>query len=60
MLRFAFVLLRWPPDIVWRATPREIAAALGRGGPEPLRAADLGELMLAFPDLPPAETPDDH
>ncbi|WP_299566437.1 phage tail assembly chaperone [Enterovirga sp.] len=44
--------LRWSPDAVWRATPREVAAALG--GPAPgrsaLSSAELDALMSAFPD----------
>jgi uncharacterized phage protein (TIGR02216 family) len=51
----AFRILRWPPETVWRATPREIAAALT--GPaaaaEPMRSAELAALMRAFPDHVP-------
>ncbi len=47
----AFGILRWNPDIFWRATPRELALALApRGRREPLNESDLGELMQLFPD----------
>lgn len=51
-MAIAFGLLRWSPDVFWRATPRELAAALG--GPRPLvapaGAGDLARLMRAYPD----------
>ena len=52
MLHFAFRVLRWPPDAVWRATPREIAAALGgmHRDAEPLGGAELAALMNLYPD----------
>jgi uncharacterized phage protein (TIGR02216 family) len=46
-------VLRWSPADFWRATPRELAAAvdgLTGGAPEPARRADLQRLMEAFPD----------
>ena len=46
-------VLRWPPDAFWRATPREIAAALRRpsaSASRPLRQGELVELMTRFPD----------
>jgi uncharacterized phage protein (TIGR02216 family) len=46
-------VLRWPPDALWRATPRELAAALagpaGRSA-SPATSDDLAHLMQAFPD----------
>jgi uncharacterized phage protein (TIGR02216 family) len=46
-------VLRWPPDAVWRATPRELAAAaravFGAAAP-PLDRARLDELMACHPD----------
>ncbi|HMO29748.1 rcc01693 family protein [Enterovirga sp.] len=41
--------LRWRPEDVWRATPREVAAALGGGG-SPMRRSELRALMARFPD----------
>ena len=47
----ALGILRWTPDAFWRATPRELALALGpHGRREPLTGADLDELMQLFPD----------
>jgi uncharacterized phage protein (TIGR02216 family) len=49
----ALGVLRWPPDTFWRATPREVAAALLRpagGFVQPATAGDLARLMQAFPD----------
>lgn len=49
--------LGWTPETFWRATPRELAAALagrfGTGGQAPSRGA-LAALMAAFPDRPAA------
>ncbi|MGQ3359107.1 MAG: phage tail assembly chaperone [Phreatobacter sp.] len=52
-MRLALGRLGWPPDTFWRATPRELAAAIegrfGRSG----GAADrptLDRLMKAYPD----------
>lgn len=49
----ALCLLRWTPQTFWRATPRELAAALGAFAlshpPAPDRAA-LAALMERFPD----------
>ncbi len=49
-------VLRWTPDAFWRATPRELAAAIEgmTGGPKgsPALARDLDRLMAAFPDDP--------
>lgn len=51
VLAFALGVLRWTPDAVWRATPREIAAASGVGLHRPaLATADLHGLMARFPD----------
>ena len=30
VMALAFGVLRWPPETVWRATPRELAAALAK------------------------------
>lgn len=53
-LSFALGVLRWPPDVVWRATPRELALAARAlfGAPiaAPLARADLADLMARFPD----------
>jgi uncharacterized phage protein (TIGR02216 family) len=48
-------VLRWPPAAFWRATPRELAAAVegltGAARQDPARREDLGRLMEAYPDL---------
>jgi uncharacterized phage protein (TIGR02216 family) len=50
----ALGVLRWTPDAFWRATPRELAAAVegltGRAAVMPAGSADLHRLMHAFPD----------
>ncbi len=56
VLALALGVLRWPPDTVWRATPRELAAALA--GPDgaslrPVSSGDLKRLMEMFPDGSP-------
>jgi uncharacterized phage protein (TIGR02216 family) len=47
-------VLRWPPETFWRATPRELAAALhvpaDSDAPHPATSGDLERLMQAFPD----------
>ena len=51
VLAAAFGLLRWPPETVWRATPRELALALGRrASPAAPGRAELDSLLRAFPD----------
>ena len=53
VLHLAFRVLRWPPDVAWRATPREIAWALAPFGEADRRAPgrdDLFALMRVFPD----------
>jgi uncharacterized phage protein (TIGR02216 family) len=53
-MALAFRVLRWPPDTFWRATLRELNAALHgpAGSPvEPATSHDLERLMQAFPDL---------
>jgi uncharacterized phage protein (TIGR02216 family) len=54
----ALGVLRWSPETFWRATPRELAAALeGRGGRRPLAPPtlhDLARLMRVFPDALPS------
>ena len=49
---FGLGVLRWTPDALWRATPREVAAAAGltRARPAPATRADLARLMAAHPD----------
>jgi uncharacterized phage protein (TIGR02216 family) len=44
--------LRWSPQSFWRATPRELCAALEdpRRPVTPADARDLAALMRAFPD----------
>lgn len=43
--------LGWPPRDFWAATPRELAAALGRRkGPAPLSRAEFERLLAAHPD----------
>ena len=51
-MAFAFRVLRWSPKAFWRATPRELAAALGglAAAVEPARRGDLDKLMRTFPD----------
>ena len=49
-MAFAFRVLRWTPDDFWRATPRELAAAMGDLAPPPARRLDLDALMRAYPD----------
>ena len=53
-LGLALGVLRWSPGAFWRATPRELFAALDglRGGraPEPAGRGDLARLMTSFPD----------
>ncbi|SDT99049.1 phage tail assembly chaperone [Stappia sp. ES.058] len=53
VLRVCFVTLGWPPHVVWSATPREIAAALGPRARKSARALSrdgLETLMRRFPD----------
>jgi uncharacterized phage protein (TIGR02216 family) len=52
-MAFALGVLRWSPESFWRATPRELAAAVAglRGTPIVAPGAgDLAALMRAFPD----------
>lgn len=44
--------LGWPPETFWRATPAELATALGSTAPagESLTRNDLDDLMKAHPD----------
>jgi uncharacterized phage protein (TIGR02216 family) len=52
-MRLALGVIGWPPEAFWRATPRELAAALdgrfGRTG-APVDRAALDRLMAAYPD----------
>lgn len=51
VLAVALGLLRWRPDDLWRATPRELAAALGRSRDAgPVGRTELADLMRLFPD----------
>lgn len=52
VLRFALGHLRWTPDAVWRATPREIAFAMPQhaAGSPALRRAEFDDLLRRFPD----------
>jgi uncharacterized phage protein (TIGR02216 family) len=47
-------VLRWSPDQLWRATPRELFAAweglTGGRRMEPVVGSDLRRMMEAFPD----------
>lgn len=52
-MKVGFGVLKLSPDAFWRMTPRELAAAITalRGGAaEPMRRAQLNELMQRFPD----------
>ena len=52
-MTFALRDLRWPPDTFWRATPRELMAAIGGlavTAAAPATSGDLARLMHAFPD----------
>lgn len=52
-LALALGPLRWRPSDFWAATPRELAAALGRGGaPAGLGRAEFEALLAAHPDTP--------
>jgi uncharacterized phage protein (TIGR02216 family) len=55
-MAFALGVLRWSPETFWRATPRELMAAIGpptsRAMP-PATAGDLRRLVEAFPDHTP-------
>ncbi|RIY01617.1 phage tail assembly chaperone [Aureimonas flava] len=52
MFAAAVCVLRLTPDAVWRATPRELALALGpfAGLAAPPSRARLDDLMQRFPD----------
>lgn len=53
VLAFGFGVLRWPPDTLWAATPREIAAAALAflpAKPEAPGQAEMAALMALFPD----------
>ena len=52
VMALALGVLRWPPETLWRATPRELTAALFRTGSpaQPTTSGDLERLMQAFPD----------
>lgn len=52
MLGLALHTLRWRPEDLWRATPRELAAAVGfaRRAERPAARADLDRLIAAYPD----------
>lgn len=50
----AGVLLGWPPDQFWQATPAELGAVLqalaGDAAPPPPTRDEIAQLMEAFPD----------
>jgi uncharacterized phage protein (TIGR02216 family) len=53
VLAFGFGVLRWTPDVLWAATPREIAAAASAFAPAKPEVPGRGEmaaLMALFPD----------
>jgi uncharacterized phage protein (TIGR02216 family) len=50
VLHLALGRLRWTPDTFWRATPRELALALGPPHRGSMQASDLHDLMSIFPD----------
>ncbi len=53
VLAFGLGVLRWTPETLWGATPREIAAAARAFAPPGLAAPerdDFAALMAAFPD----------
>lgn len=52
-LGYCLTRLRWPPESFWRATPRELAAALGDvAASAPPTRTELAMLMRAHPDAP--------
>ncbi|WP_319771968.1 phage tail assembly chaperone [Breoghania sp.] len=56
VLHFCLNHLRWPPQTVWAATPREVAAALTSApathkGSKPARGG-LEALLRRYPDRP--------
>ena len=58
ILGLAMGRLGWSPAMVWAATPREVALALGLGASEavggmPLDRSGLNRLCDAFPDQAP-------
>jgi uncharacterized phage protein (TIGR02216 family) len=53
VLAFGFGVLRWTPDVLWAATPREIAAAASaftQAKPEAPVRSEMAALMALFPD----------
>ncbi|WP_439576205.1 rcc01693 family protein [Phreatobacter sp.] len=60
VLRLALGVLGWSPESFWRATPRELAAALdGRFGrlTPPAGRTSLDRLMAAYPDIAATRKP---
>ncbi|WP_375458483.1 phage tail assembly chaperone [uncultured Enterovirga sp.] len=57
VLGFVLGRLRWTPETAWRATPREIVAALGPPAQSlvPLLGRDLAALMRSYPDRQPGD-----
>ncbi len=50
-MRQALAGLGWTPDVFWRATPRELAAALGlRSGPLAPDRVIFERLAMRYPD----------
>jgi uncharacterized phage protein (TIGR02216 family) len=63
VMALALGILRWTPETVWRATPREFAAALRgpAGSPvQPATSGDIERLMRAYPDAVPTSPPCHH
>ncbi|NNM72647.1 phage tail assembly chaperone [Enterovirga sp. DB1703] len=50
VLHLALSRLRWSPDALWRATPRELALALAPPARTALERPGLDVLMRMFPD----------
>ncbi len=54
VLAFALGVLRWPPEVMWAATPREITAAAAalapHRAPQALDGESLNALMRLYPD----------
>ncbi|MHC5654276.1 rcc01693 family protein [Stappia sp.] len=51
MIHHCLGVLRWAPETLWRATPREVALAVSPvAGAGPLDRHALAGLMRRFPD----------
>lgn len=58
VLHVGLCLLRLPPDVFWRLSPREFMAMAGayRPRPDAIDRTGFSALMAAFPDEPVAST----